>query len=179
MRKILFIFLFLPLAGYAQFVETVQYVTVSFTRPSNATVYAANEAVSQSTPALLIFTIGRESGIGGRIISAMLLADTVNVTNGTFDLLLFEDNTGVTAGADTTAYALTNARAIKLFNKIAFTLATYGAGSTDAYAITNGIILPFQPASGSKNIYGQLIATGAYQPKSAGVIKVKLGYIQE
>ena len=157
----------------------IKLASATVTRDSNAATYAANDAIVDKLHKVLALPLGRRDGVGGVIRSVAVVVDTPNVTNGTFDVIFYNDSASVTAGTDTAAFAFTSVHASKFINKVAVTLKTYGTGSTYSYDVTNNLNIHFTPISTSKNIYVGLVATAAWVPKSAATIKVIVEYQQE
>ena len=153
--------------------------SVQFTRPANATQYAAGDIVRDNATdrKFLPITAGRQTnGSSGYIISASLVTDTANVATGTFSLLLFRDTTGMgaTLPADNAAYTFNIAAHDKHFvGLINFTLSAYGLLHSRAFA--SDLRVPFDLRSTStKKLWGVLIATGAYTPAHGGKIIIRL-----
>lgn len=186
MKKLfLFIALFVGLAQ-SQVVRLSKYGeiytdSVLFTRPAtNATQYAAGDVVRDTatiTRKFLPITVGRETnGSSGYIISASLVTDTANTATGTFSLLLFRDTLGMGANlpADNAAYTFNIAAHDKHFvGLINFTLSAYGLLHSRAFA--SDLRVPFDLRSTStKQLWGVLIATGAYTPANGGKFIIRL-----
>ncbi len=154
-------------------------VVDSLIRPANGTQYGAGDAVNDSTTSVtkvLVFkNIPSNYGGDGFITMARIALDTNNVTTATFRLYLFDDSTGITRIADNSAYTLLAASVQHLIGYLDFgTPITGGTGST---LVTNEIVnqgFRFQTKSSSRDLYGTLVALGAYTPKWNGKIWVYL-----
>ncbi len=155
-------------------------------RPANATTYAANDVVSDTTGSnagrLLVFhNVDQQIGRGGYVTGVTIIADTVNVANASFTLYIIEDSSSVTITADNAQYVLTYAIGKKIAGKIeGITLTTEGTGSTGAIANVENVNLAYktvQGANGFGRIYGILLADAAYVPKVSGLIWIKLKVI--
>ena len=161
--------------------------TVSFTitRPSNATTYAANDVVTTTDTTFVKFTpVNRNLGGGGLIFAALLEADTANVANATFRLYVFRDTSSSQGAAisrigDNAAFTWLTDYRYKLVGTIDFSLSTAGTGSTSAYSYISGFTNPFITNINSRYLYGQLVATGAYQPKNGGKFYIKLWILKD
>lgn len=175
MKKLLFLLLIGTFCANAQIVRYMK----EFTRPANPTAYTAGDVVTatDSLPQLLIPANAFNSG---RIVSAYLMADTVNVANGTFTLFLFSDSLGLGKVADNAAWSPTLSQDSLLTGHIDFTLrATGTASATSAYAYVTGttVQVPFyqtRRAQLSTGIWGRLTATAGYVPKYSGKIRIVL-----
>lgn len=154
-----------------------------FTRPANNTTYTAGDVVcgTDSLPKLLI---PAGAYISGKIVGAMLMTDTVNVTNGTFTLFLYSDSLGLGKVADNAAYSPSFTRDSLLIGYFDFTLRTTGtASATSAYSLVTGTANQLYYYSTIRTnvrqgIWGRLTATGAYVPKISGKFRIVL-FIEE
>ena len=158
----------------------------SMTRAWNITQYTANDVVNDSnyTRMLKFSTVSINSsgttpimskGFGGVVISALLtVGDSANTTNGNFKLLLFNDTVAV--AADNAAWATAAYYNTRMIGEIDFALTNNG--TTSNYSYVTGLNLPFQTAADDRNIYGVLLAKGAYTPVRGQKIIVKLGIIR-
>lgn len=159
----------------------LQKASANFTRPNNATQYAAQDEVSNSTvqgtaAALTFANVVAANGDTGYIVKAKLkitgIAATASPTNGVFRLWLF--NAAPTMVGDNAAWPLLDADAAKDNDYIDFAVITEGTGSTVLYALDDGLRLGFKCAAGSRNLYGLLLAKAAYTPTALSVWTVDL-----
>ena len=151
----------------AQSIKNVIFKT-SFTRPSNTTTYAANQAVNATgVTTNLSFTTedGLPINIGSSYIirTARLVCNSTTTTNGTFTLFLFD--TATVGYADGSPRPLLFSEKASRFGQIAFTLATGGSGSDCAESFVKDLNISIRPQTTS--IKGDLVATAAYVPTSA------------
>jgi hypothetical protein len=114
-------------------------------------------------------------GSGAIYSSTLIIADTVNIANGTMRLYLFTDT--VLSYADNAAWVATTQSNEKCIGYIDYTLTTNGSGA--AIAQVNNLFIPFTTSVKDQYIYGVLVARAAYKAKIAGKIKVKLGIERE
>jgi len=161
--------------------------TISFKRPNNSTAYSAGDVVSDSaTHKLRKFTnIVDYPGQPAQIVSALLMADTIIATNGTFRLHLFGDSTysGVTADAanfysvgsiaDHAAFTLLDTSKTVYVGYIDFTLVAGAAGSTMCVAQNTAPGLYFTTRRYT-TLWGTLVATAAYVPREYGTFTISL-----
>ena len=147
--------------------------SVSATRDSNSTAYAAGDVVSGTTTTAFSFTA---DWTRGAIVGARMTVDTVVVTNGTFMLFLFKDTTGIGALADNAAFSPTRAVEANIIAAIPLTLVATGtASATAAYAQWPTAATDWRKYfSGTTRIYGVLTALAAYVPTYAGTIGLSI-----
>ena len=157
--------------------------TVRFTRPAtNATAYADGDIVrtlATTGGALITFTAARTNGGGGYITAVQLSHDTANVNGANFDIMFYNDSTGMgaTLPADNAVF-----QTIFDYGKGSFATAplsltmygTNGGGATGARGDATGLNIPFRCISGSTKIYAVLIARGAFTPKNGGIFRLKI-----
>ena len=140
----------------------------TFTRPGNATIYTAGDAVTDAAgDPITIIPAGaiRE----GYIMGAKLSIGNGNVTNGTFRLFLFSDDDNLPTITDNSALVLDVDAEEDLIGYLDFTLDGAGSsGSTVALDSLADLYVPYVAknlSTGRKGgIYGILAATGAYDP---------------
>lgn len=140
-------------------------VTATFTRPSDTTAYAAQDAVSNSTSAPTILTFAnaaRFTGGSGLILSARHVKNSTTTANATFRLYLYR----ATASAvnDNAQFPLLWANRSNRIGHIDFTHTTQGTGSDSTSALTTFVNLPF--VADGTSLFGQLQVTAAYTPAS-------------
>jgi hypothetical protein len=159
----------------------------SMTRAWNITQYTANDVVLDSnyTRMLRFTTDGAAAASpetpilnkrgGGVILSGLLeVGDSANTTNGNFKLLLFRDTVAVVA--DNVAWTTAVNTASQFLDEIDFALTNNG--TTMNYSYVTGLNIPFQTTRDDRNIYGVLLAKGAYTPVRGQKIIVKLGLVR-
>lgn len=141
----------------------------NFTRPGNATVYSAGDAVCNSDGDVLTLVPGGAIP-NGRIVGAKLSISNSSTTNPSFQLFLFSDDANIPALTDNSAFGMTAAAEEDLIGYSAFTLETTGtSGSACAWDVNPGLLVPlaWKKVSGvPQGIYGVLTATAAYAPVS-------------
>jgi hypothetical protein len=144
--------------------------TYNFTRPSDTTAYAAEDAInnSTSTPSNITFTALNgeklEAGQKYYIKSLRVITNNNTVTNGSFRLYI--TNTSQTPViADNAQQTLLYANKAKVVGFIDFSLTTGGTGSDSGEAYVSGIDMPVTLAGST--LYGYLVAKAAYTPASA------------
>ncbi len=156
-------------------------VTVSktVTRPTNTTTYDANDVITSTTPAIITFDgMANSNGGGGTIIDAVLTSSGNETTKLDADLLLFD--TTVTMDSDNAAFTPTDAEILTYVGVIKFlgsgvTSGTAGTGGSCAYPnALAGNNISYNCATGSKSLYGILVARNAYVPISGEVFGIRL-----
>lgn len=142
-----------------------------FVRPNDASAYAAQDAVSDSTTAPATFTMTPKlsdgSALSGLVVggtyqikTAKLTASSNTTTNASFDLYLY--TSGVTNTADNAAMAITYANRQARIGKASFTLSTAGSGSDCAEQTITDVNLTFRAITNAITVI--LVATAAYTP---------------
>jgi len=165
----------------------VPYLTIdSLTRPTDATAYATNDVVANSTTAGSVAFLNFKNAVrtpGGRgwIQSLRVCADTANVANANFILFLYKDTTYITKIADNAQMAFLPAAVLYRIIPITFSLQNTGCGTgtTAVFSYQTYLGIPYQAASEKTSIFGRLVVLGAYQPKNGGKFWVELGMLQE
>ena len=145
-------------------------VSGSFSRPANATAYAANYVVSNSTSAttLMSFSIARVNAGTGYITGARLVADQKSITPR-FRVHLFNASPTVSAdGALNKELYADESKVIGVFDLAAMTTPGDTTNSTLSRAYDYTIRIPFKCASGTTTIYAYLETLDAYTPASGG-----------
>lgn len=151
--------------------------SANFTRPSDTTAYAANDAVNNSTssPTVMTFTgMARATGAGGIITGATLHIGDKPSTIGDFHLWLFD--TSPTMNNDNAAFApdsgdLANVTAIIPF------LASSVSDGTGMRVYFAGGPIPYRCAA--TGLYGALQTRTGFTPISACTFRVKLHFTKE
>jgi len=150
-------------------------VSATFTRPADTAVYAAGDAVSNSTsaPTILSFAgAARASGGSGLILSARHIKN--NTTAANFRLWLYRETAA--AVNDNAAFALLWANRATRIGFIDFSHTTGGAGSDSSSSLATFVNLPFI-ATGTA-LFGQLTTTGGYTPANAEQHFIELAIAQ-
>ncbi|MCI0391681.1 MAG: hypothetical protein MOB07_23295 [Acidobacteria bacterium] len=159
-------------------------VTTSYTRPADTTTYAAGDAVSNSTsaPAQLTFDgAGRVTDGSGVILGAVLTDSGNQALKGQFELYLFSASS--TPDNDNALFTPSDSDMNNLIGVIPFNIwyvgdATAGAGG-NAVAPVQGLSIPFKCASGTNDIFGQVVVRNAYVPLSAEIFTFRLLIAQD
>lgn len=150
----------------------------SFTRPANTTAYATGQLVANAVAAGSVvpmqFSLDNGFPMGQfRLTRARLVKSGPSITNATFRLHLFQALPALTAG-DGVALASTGALAwlgnIDVTTMFAF---NDGAAGFGAAAAGSEMFVREAPGNGI-NIYGLLVALGAYTPISGEIFTVTL-----
>jgi hypothetical protein len=146
-------------------------LTYSFTRPSNTTTYAAEDAVNDGTNNIT-FTPSTDIQDGQSLIvkSVRLTTNSTTTTNGSFRLYLTD--TTQTAIADNAQQTLLYTNKAKRVGYVDLSLATGGTGSDCAESYITDVNVPFK--SVSTDFYGYLVAKAAYVPASAQEFYIEL-----
>jgi len=159
-------------------------VSASKTRPADTTAYTAGDAINDSTSAPTVFTFNecvRFEGGSGVIARVMIDDSAAQSTKLSAELWLFD--TTYTPDNDNAAITPTDAEMQTVVAVIPVSTsyvgdATSGAGGN--VLLTSGVVnVPFKCASGSKALYGMLVARNAYTPVSAEVFNVRLHIYQD
>lgn len=159
----------------------------SFTRPSNATQYAAGDVVSEITTNdhYTFEGMSRSGEQTGIIETAICISSTPEATPPDLELWLFQKD--IADVADNTAFAPTDANIADLIGIIDFPTGTWvvgkvGTGGTgNALCTITDIQIPFQTIDGKDNrsIFGQLVVRNTYTPISGEIFTVILNIIQD
>lgn len=155
----------------------MRHVSDSFARPADTDAYAAQDEVSTTTVAgttapLQFEGAARAKGGDGWIVKAVLECSSPTVANGVFRLWLF--NAAPTMFGDNAAYQLDAADIAKRVAYVDLALITEGTGSDAAYALDDGLRTAFKCAADSRDLWGVLVAKGAYVPTSGETFTVTL-----
>ena len=149
--------------------------SATFTRPADTNVYAAGDAVSNSTsaPTILSFAgAARATGGSGLILSARHIKN--NTTAANYRLWLYRETAA--AVNDNAAFALLWANRATRIGFIDFSHTTGAAGSDSSSSIVTFANLPFL-ATGTA-LFGQMTTTSVYTPSSAEQHFVELSIAQ-
>ncbi len=150
-------------------------LAASFTRPSDTTAYAVNDAVSNSTsaPAILTFAnAARVAGGSGYIVKAELCTDQAACT-AAFRLHLF--TASVIPNNDNAPYPSLYTNRLSRVGYIDFpAVSQEGGGSTSAFALWVGQLLYVCDAA-STSLYGLLETKSIFTPASAQNFTLSLG----
>lgn len=148
----------------------------SFTRPADTTTYAVGDAVNNSTTAPTIMTFAnaaRQNAGGGVIQNVMLIMSTAATLVGDFDLMLFESS--ITMSNDNAAFSPSDADAKKCIAVIPL------RGAVDGFKLGLNVVFDsgpisrsFRTATGTKSIFGALVARNAYVPANAEEFTVRM-----
>lgn len=158
-------------------------ISASVTRPADTVVYAAGDAVTDSTtaPTALTFSsIAAQTGGTGLIVKALLVDSANQSTKGVFELWLFKDSP--TPDNDNAPFTPTDTECEGLIGVIDFTTAkvgdaTSGAGGNCVYEV-QGLNLEYI-TDGDANIYGLVVVRNGYTPVSAEKLTFVLSVQQD
>lgn len=152
-------------------------VSTDVTRPADTLVYAANDALSDSTTAptaggFTFTSAARKSGGSGIITDAIFTtsADAATLLQG--EVWIF--NTAVTNINDNTAFAVTDAEIKTCVGRIPFFMEDAG---NNGFAHVQNLSIGFT-ASGSANLRFLIRVKNVYTPASAEVLTCVLKIIQ-
>lgn len=157
----------------AELTALTKAIAATFTRPNDTNAYSGGDAINNSTSAPVVITFtnaARVAGGSGLIIGATMTKSTNGSTGEGFDLHLFD--TTVTLANDNVADAASDAEALTYVGTINFNVATDLGANNRAYVAT-GVNLPFVTV-GSANLFGKLVARGAYAPGAQEVFAFRL-----
>lgn len=152
-------------------------VSASFTRPANTTTYAIGDVITASPAAAMTFTnVVAANGGSGFISKVVLHLGENQSTPLNSQLWLFD--TSPTVPTDNTTPALSDAESQTMLLNLplagpAVTNATSGAGGNQVI-ILDGINYAFGCATGSRSLYGMLVAANAYTPVASTPIIVTI-----
>lgn len=149
-----------------------------FTRPSDTTAYAAQDAVSNSTtaPTFLQFSgAARANGGSGIILSARHLKSSTVVAS--FRLHLYRNNS-VTPVNDNAQFPLLFANRMNRIGFIDFSHGSGGTGSDSTNALSTFVNLPFICDAVTSSLFGILTTTTGYTPVSGEQHFIELGIVQ-
>ena len=150
-------------------------VVGTFTRINAAAIYAANDCVTDVTPAAITFTnCARAVGTGGLVVSAVLVTSSAPALKGDFDLHLF--HTTLVPQADNAPFGPSDAEALTCVGWIKFD--TYSTTATNTIYWAKACYVKFTCAAADRNLYGVFAVRNAYIPVANAVWTVRLGIEQ-
>jgi hypothetical protein len=158
-------------------------ISASFTRPDNATAYAAGDVICNSTSAPVILTFPRATVTQGpsfSIIAQVVMVDSANQsTKLEAELWLFD--TAITMDNDNAAFTPTDAELVNLLGIVELETpyvgtVTSGADGNAVYR-SSGLSVPIQTKPSDNAIYGVLVARNAYTPVASESFTIKLGIL--
>lgn len=158
--------------------QTIKNIVFSkeITRPSDTTAYTAEDSVNATggVTTCLTFTVADNipiyKGQSLQIKTAKLTTNSINVTNGSFRLYIYDQS--VSGFVDNSPQPLLYDNKDKRCGYIDFTLATGGSGSDCSESIVTDCNISIRTESTA--IYGILITKAAYTPASAQKFYVEL-----
>lgn len=157
------------------------YKSLSFTRPSDTTQYAAGDVIAATVQATLPFTgVPTISGGGALLQSAIISSRGNQSTKLDADLLLFSADIS-DLDADNAAFTPTDAQLETLVGVINFPTASWKAGDAtsgaggNAFCAVNNIGLVVK----QDTLYGVLVARNTYTPLSGEIFKINLGFVED
>jgi hypothetical protein len=142
-------------------------ITASYTRPSDTTVYAANDAVGESPAKVLTFDKANRISRGSGFVYGAICSTTNINMDGLLRLYLYEDV--VDAIADNAVFTL-NQTPVGYINFSGWT--TEGAGS--AIAISIPTFNPIFFTCADRALYGLCSARTSFTPTSGQIINFNL-----
>ena len=160
-------------------------VSAAFTRPANATAYAANDVVSDSatTTTPMPFALGRTEiagsfprgeGLGGYIVGARLTTNQESAVPA-FRVHLYSDLPAVAAdNAQFTRLYADDSKKIGSFDLAAMTSVADLAGASDSSVQDFTLRIPFVGAAGSRTIYAVLETLTIFTPASGQAFTLTL-----
>lgn len=155
--------------------------TVSKVRPADTAVYAANDAISESTTVGTVWTFAgaaRSNGLGSVLQDAVLTHSAVTALNLDAELWLFD--TAPTSGInDNGAWTPTDAEMKTLLAVLVFSGSAVRTGNGNTACELSGLSRAIKCAAGTSSIFGVLRAKNAYVPTSAEEITLRLKFIQD
>lgn len=154
--------------------------TAEITRPANTTAYAVGDVVTGTVAAVLEFAnlAAYPNGLG-RVIGGSIQKSTANITNAKFRLWLYA-GTIATVGADNAPAVLRYADKESYLGTVEFPLMVQDGSSVfSAIAIDNELSIPFKCIGAKRNLYGVLVAEGAYAPGNAETFFIRLAVERE
>lgn len=156
----------------------IQTVDAEFTRPSDTTAYAAGDVICNSTsaPTILEFSVGQRNGATGVILRGTLIDSASEATALSAELWLFD--TTITMDNDNAAFTPTDAEMKTLVGVLSFTSRKVGTASDNCEFRSDESNIPFACTSGTRKLYGVLVARNAYTPVSGEVFTVRLKVLQ-
>lgn len=155
---------------------SVKLITVSLTRPSNTTDYAAGDVVTDGSQSRFVFEeLSEFKGKGGIIQNAVLISSANQATKIDADLFLFAADV-TDLDADNAAFTPTDDQLKNCIGVIDFADASFKAGDGQSGASGNAICVAANVgiAFHGDTLYGVLVARNAYTPVSAEVFTVSL-----
>lgn len=169
-------------------------VSASVTRPADTTVYAAGDALTNSTSAPVVITLansGRFNAGGGTIVAAWLLDSANQATKPDLELWIF--NASPTPDNDNAVFTPSDSELATLVGIIEFRGvtksyvgdATAGAGGnvmipgTQAGTAVPALSIPFVCGAALTALYGLFVVRNGYTPVSAEIFTVILSVEQE
>jgi hypothetical protein len=155
-------------------------VEASYTRPNDATPYAAGDVVANSTSAAVALTFAgaaRGAGLGGVIQAAIFVGSYAPSLKPDLELFLFD--TAPTMQQDNAAWAPSDAEMLKCIGRIRFPPGLFVVCGANGIVDSDSLGKPFQCASASTDLYGVLVVRNAYIPTNNEVLAVRLFVIQD
>lgn len=141
-----------------------------FTRPNNATQYAAGEVMTGTVAAVLQFGV---NSVFGEIKSAILVDSVIAAGDKPeCDLLLYSSAPDI--AADNAAFAPTDAQAATLVAAIPFLAANFKSATTNGHIVSASASgIPY--TAPDRILYGVLVCRNTYTPTALEVFTLKLG----
>lgn len=158
-------------------------VTTTFFRPADTAVYAAGDAVTNSTtsPTAMTFSGAARINGGSGVIVSVVLCDTANqATKPQFELWLFDALPG-TIPNDNAAFTPNDTILNTVISVVPLNVVYVGdaGASGNSILLVQGLSIPFKCASGSTSLYGLLVVKNAYTPINTEGFTFRLGILQD
>ena len=147
--------------------------TASFARSAGTTQYTAGDVVGPTTtPALMNLSACLPNKY---IVGATMTKDAVSTTTATMRLWLYTGTTGPTPIADNSPWTTLYANDSTCIGYIDLgTPVLDGTGSDSAFYQNFTAVVPTVDASSAGNLWGVLVALGAYTPEAGELFAVTL-----
>ncbi len=146
-------------------------VPATFTRPANATQYAAGEVMGDAS--VMTFNRVASENLASSVIQHAICIDSASETVKP-DLELWLFDTTVTADADNAAFTPTDAEMLTLIDVIEFPSSAWKVGTAGGNSVNvqRNLGIPVKP--NGTEIYGVMVVRNTYTPVSGEQIKVIL-----
>lgn len=149
-------------------------IAASITRPNDTTTYAAGDVIGTDTTQVLVFNSVSTPFVQGAgvVCNASVISSAAPALLPSLELWLFKAT--VTAAADNTAWAVTDAEMLNLIGVIPLDETYVGLASGNHVQQSAMTVYGFQLPAGSDAIYGVLVVRNAYIPIASEVYRVRI-----
>lgn len=155
----------------------------SFTRPADTAVYAAGDIMSASTTVGAALSFGATPGAGRSVLTRVMLQKSTSAAwTGGGTLLLFQGDPG--ALNDNAAAAIAYSDTLNYLGQVALTATNSAPSGVGALLVSDNILSAANQIQindsnvGAGQLFGVLLAAGAYTPASAELFSIKLFFQQ-